>query len=141
MNLDFLTRELLPRREQEIKDGKNLATRQPIYVVLDLQENYISGHSDYTPSTNYKGKDWEFGYIDNDIDSEGQEFKTSDAEMIKPFEVSRFFTDRIIAFFLTSCGAHDYLKYQSHNLNNAYVYVFYSGYGNKEMDSLLNNEN
>lgn len=56
-----------------------------------------------------------------------------------PLEVTRFYTDRIIAFFITSEAAHDYLKYQSHNLSDAYVYVFYSGYGNKQMDALLRN--
>ena len=140
MNLNYLTEELLPQRKKEIKEGKNLATRQPIYVVLDLQENYVSGHSDYTNSTNYKDKGWEFGYIDNALECELREFKKSDKGMKKPEEVTRFFTDRITAFFITSKGAYDYLKYQKHNLNNGYVYVFYSGYANKEMDKLLNNQ-
>lgn len=57
MDLNYLQNEILPKREQEIKDGKNLATRQPIYVVLDSQENFCSGHSDYEPSTNYRGRE------------------------------------------------------------------------------------
>lgn len=60
--------------------------------------------------------------------------------MKKPVEVTKFYTDRIISFHLTSKSAHDYLKYQKHNLHNAYVYVFYSGYGNIEMDCLLKNK-
>ena len=140
MNLNYLTQEILPQREKEIKEGKNLATRQPIYVVLDLQENICSGHSDYTNSTNYKGKGWEFGYIDNTLEGEEREFKNTDKGMKKPEAVTRFFTDRITAFFLTSKGANDYLEYQFHNLTNGYVYVFYSGYANKEMDILLNNQ-
>lgn len=139
MDLNYLQNEIIPKREQEIKDGKNLATRQPIYVVLDLQVNIIEGHSNYTPSTNYKGLGWEFGYADNALDSEDMEFKESSEGMKKPKEFSRFYTDRIIAFFLTSEAAHDYLKYQSHNLSDAYVYVFYSGYANHQMDKLLCN--
>lgn len=139
MNLTYLQTVIIPQREQEIKEGKNLATRQPIYVVLDLWENYCSGHSDYTNSTNYKGKGWEFGYIDLSLESESIKFKKSDKGMKKPEAVTRFYTDKIIAFFFTSEAAHDYLEYQSHNLTDPYVYVFYSGYGNRQMDLLLCN--
>lgn len=47
MNLNYLVNSILPVRAKEIKKGKNLATRHPIYVVLDLRDNYISGHTDY----------------------------------------------------------------------------------------------
>lgn len=140
MDLNYLQTEILPKREQEIKDGKNLSTKQPIYIVLDMQENYISGHSDFTPSVNYRGLDWEYGYIDESLDHEYRKFKLSDEHMIEPVKVTKFFTDRIIAFFLTSEAAHDYLKYQEHNLSNGYVYVFYSGYANKQMNKLFYNE-
>jgi hypothetical protein len=140
MNLDYLINEILPVRKKEIEDGKNLSTRQPIYVVLDLQVNYCSGHSEFSPSTNYKGKNWEFGYFDGSLDCEDREFCIDSNGMKSPEEVTRFYTDRIIAFFLTSKAAHSYLKFQSHNLSDAYVYVFYSGYANYQMDKLLNNE-
>lgn len=140
MDLKHLTNDILPLRKQEIIEGKNCATSQPIYVVLDLQENIVSGHTDYTPSTNYKGLEWEFGYMDERLDPEDREFKLSGVIMAKPIRITRFYTDRIVAFFLTSKGASDYLEYQKHNLNNGYVYVFYSGYGNKEMNKLLSGE-
>lgn len=141
MNLNYLQEVLLPQREQEIKEGKNLATAQPIYVVLDPQENIVEGHTDFTPLTNNKGLQFEFGYVDMGSDSEYREFSETDDGMEDPLEVSRFYTDRFVAFFLTSKAAHDYLEYQSHNLSDlVYVYVFYSGYANKEMDLLLNNE-
>ena len=139
MNIDYLQSEIIPTRQREIKQGKNLMTRQPIYVVLDLQENYVSGHSDYSSITNYKGIDMKYGYIDTVLDSESMEFKEDDKGMKSPEEITRFYTDRIVAFFLTSEAAHDYLKYQSHNLTDGYVYVFYSGYRNIHMDRLLNN--
>jgi hypothetical protein len=138
MNLDYLQKQIIPLRKKEIEKGKNLATRQPIYVVLDLQEHFVSGHSDYSSYTNNRGKVFTYGYIDESLDSECRQFKVSEKRMKSPSEVTRFYTDRIVAFFLTSKGAHDYLKYQKHNLSNAYVYVFYSGYANKEMDALLN---
>jgi hypothetical protein len=138
-DINYLTTELLPKRAQEITDGKNYSTRQPIYVVLDLQENIFSGHSEYDPTTNYKGKEKEEGYVDLAVEPEDREFSVSDEGMKEPEEITRFWTDRIIAFFLTSGGANEYLEYQKHNLGEAYVYVFYSGYGNQEMDKLLNN--
>jgi hypothetical protein len=138
MNIKFL-RKLLTTRKQEIEEGKNLATRQPIYVVLDLQENITSKHSEYSPSTNYKGKGWTHGYMDTFLDGEEITFEESKKGMKEPVKVTRFYTDRVVSFFITSKGAHEYLKYQSHNLKMPYVYVFYSGYGNREMDQLLQN--
>ena len=139
MNIDYLVEEVLPQRAKEIAEGKNCATRQPIYVVLSLIEHCCSGHNDYSMNTNYKGINAEFGYIDTSADPEDRKFNESDSEMIKPEAVTKYYTDSIIAFFLTSQAAHDYLKYQSHNLNDGYVYVFYSGYRNIQMDKLLNN--
>ena len=140
MNLNYLRNEIIPKREQEIKDGKNLMTRQPIYIVLDLQENFCSGHSIYESPTNYKGRKWENGYIDISLDGEGREFCEADKGMEEPEEVTKFYTERIVAFFLTSEAAHDYLGYQGHNLSDAYVYVFYSGYANRQMGKLLCDE-
>lgn len=139
MDLNYLCNEILPVREDELKKGKNLSTRQPIYVVLSMQENFISGHSKYTPSTNYRGWGMQFGYIDESLDSENRKFKPIEKGMKNPTEITKFFTERIEAFFLTSKAAHEYLKYQKHNLTNAYVYVFYSGYKNIQMDMLLDN--
>lgn len=137
MDLKYLQSELLPQRRHEIENGQNAATRQPIYVVLDMQENIVSGHSDYSPITNYRGWMPAFGYIDGDADSEDVKFKASDEDMENPIEVTRFYTERIIAFFFTKKEADRYLQYQKHNLTNGYVFVFYSGYGNYEMDRLL----
>jgi hypothetical protein len=137
MNLKYLTEEILPIREKEIIDGKNLSTKNPIYVVIDLVDNYVSGHSDFSPNTNLKGIPFSLGYIDKYLDSESMQFNEKNTGMQKPFEVSRFYTDRIIAFFLTSQAAYEYLKYQSHNLNNPYVYVFHCGYANEQMEKLL----
>lgn len=139
MNLEYLQNEIIPLRKKEIEEGKNLSTRQPIYVVLDIQINYVSGHSKFSPSVNYKGLGWENGYIDEGLEHEEMEFCRSKKGMKDPKKVTQFYTDRIVSFFLTSKGAHDYLKYQAHNLNAGYVYVFYSGYGNREMDNLLQN--
>jgi hypothetical protein len=140
MDLNYLVEEVLTQRKKEIEQGKNLSTRQPIYVVLDLQENYTSGHTDYSLTTNYKDVQHEHGYLDDSLESEAKVFKKSVKGMRKPEEVTRFYTDRIIAFFLTSKAAHEYLQYQKHNLSNGYVYVFYSGYGNYQMDMLLKNQ-
>jgi hypothetical protein len=140
MNLNYLKNEIIPQREKEIAEGKNLGTRQPIYVVLDLTECFVSGHSDYSSNTNKQGKPFEYGYIDMALDFESREFRETDKEIEKPEAVTKLYFDRVIAFFLISKGAHEYLEYQKHNLTNPYVYVFYSGYGNIEMDNLLQNK-
>jgi hypothetical protein len=137
MNLKYLTTTLLPQREKEINEGSNLGTSNPIYVVFDLREHIVSGHSDYSSYTNMKDLDFEYGFIDEGLDDEEREFKLSDENMVNPIEVTRFYTDMFIAFFLTSKSAHEYLNYQSHNLNNPYVYVFHSGYRNLEMEMLF----
>ena len=139
MDIKYLVEEILPVRAQEIKDGKNAATRQPIYVVLSLTENYSSGHNEFTNTTNLKGIDQENGYLDMDLEGEDREFCESSEGMASPEEVTRFYTDTIAAFFLTRGAAEDYLNYQKHNLNQGYIYAFYSGYGNRQMDRLLNN--
>jgi hypothetical protein len=140
MNLNYLIDTIIPQREKEIEEGKNAGTRQPIYVVLDLQEHAISGHTDYSLITNHKGKRLEHGYIDLELDSESREFNIGFKRMLNPEKVTRFWTDKIIAFFLTRKAAEEYMEYQRHNLRDAYIYTFYSGYRNLEMDSLLNDK-
>lgn len=139
MNIDYLKNQILPQREKEIKEGKNLATTQPIYLVLDLISHVVYGHVDLAGHVfNNKGKQSEHGWADAAIDSEDRTFELSPKFMKKPEQWTQFYTDTTKAYFLTSQAAHEYLKYQSHNLKDPYVYVDYSGYGNKQMDALLN---
>jgi len=140
MDLNYLI-EILAIRKQEIVEGKNLATRTPVYVVLSLQEGICTGHDDYSCLTNNKGKEKEHGYLDFDLDPEDRKFKLNENGMGLPESVTRFWTDRFVAFFLTSEAAHSYLEYQAHNMNEPYVYVFSSGYSNRQMDKLLTGEN
>ena len=141
MNIEYLTKEILPVRAQEIKDGKNAATSNPIYVVLDLTEQVCSGHNDYSMTTNLKGVEAVHGYLDMGLkEAEDREFCEESEGMEKPEEVTRFYTDRIVAFFLTREAAVAYLSYQGHNLSQGYVYVFNAGYRNHQMDTLLKGE-
>jgi hypothetical protein len=140
MDLNFLVKKILPQRAKELEEGKNLATRNPIYVVLELEEHVCSGHSEFTGSTNHSEKNWEFGYIDMSLDLEDRDFQETDEAMIEPEPVSRFWTDNIVAFFLTMEAANDYLQYQSRNLLEPYIYVFSPGYGNRQMNLLFGNE-
>lgn len=136
MDLEYLKNEIIPKRKKEINEGKNLATAQPIYVVYSLEERATEGHSEFLGSdTNHKGKSPRMGYVD--MNGEEPEFNESDKGMEEPREVTEFWIDRAEAFFFTSESAHDYLKYQGHNLTEGYVYVHHSGYGNHEMDILL----
>ncbi len=134
MDLEYLQNEVLPIRAQEIKDGKNLITAQPIYVVYVLDEHICGGHDDYINNTNHHSKEPEYGYMDLDAD-EG-EFCYHTKGLKTPAEITRFWIDRAVAFFLTSEAAHANLKYQGHNLTKGYVYVHSTGYSNYQMDAL-----
>jgi len=144
MDLIYLQSKIIPQRAQEIAEGKNLFTKQPIYVVLDLQYHIMTGHDDNgwltTSMLNYKEKPGEFGYVDLALDAEDRKIKESYTGMENPEAVTKIYIDRIIAFFFTSLEAHNYLIYQKHNLTDPYVYVFNSGYRNWEMDHLLKGE-
>ncbi len=139
MDLHYLRTEVLPTRRKEIELGKNLATAQPIYIVYDLIEHAAEGHSEFLScNTNLQGVPPKFMYIDRDLSE--PEACQSDNGMIKPEPVTIFYIDRYRAVFLTSEAAHNYLKYQSHNLLNGYVFVHSSGYSNLQMDNLLKGE-
>lgn len=143
MNIPYLQQEIIPQRAKEIKAGQNAGTRQPIYVVMDLNFSFISGHDDEEWISdfllNYKRKSAEFGYIDTSKEIEDRTFlETACSDACE--KVTKIYTDKIIAFFLTRKGAEEYLEYQKHNLTEAaYIYTFYSGYANREMDRLLDN--
>lgn len=135
MDLKYIENVIIPKRKKEISEGKNLATAQPIYVVYSLEEKATEGHSEFLgANTNLKGKHPRMGFVDSTCEAE---FNESDKGMVLPRKVTEFWIDRAVAFFFTSESAHDYLKYQSHNLTEGYVYVHYSGYGNREMDAIL----
>ena len=139
MDIKYLQNEIIPKREEEIKNGENLATAQPIYVVMDRIEKVAFGHVEISSNTTLSEKEPEQGYVDMDpaIETEDREFNEDDTEMLIPALITRFWIDRPKAFFLTSKAAHEYKKYQNHNLTDPYVYVFHSGYRNYQMDLLL----
>lgn len=143
MNTEYLKNVIIPQRELEIKEGRNASTRNPIYIVMQASERIIEGHShDYDLPSSLGGKKPECGYIDLGlVEAEDVEFCVSDVGMLKPIEITRYWIDFYTAFFLTRKAAEEYLQYQSHNLNNAFIYTFSSGYRNNEMDNLLGNEN
>lgn len=138
MNVQFLTEEIIPQREKEIEEGKNLGARYPIYVVLDQESRIASGHSDYTNTTTHKDDDMEHMWVDDVLDGEDKELKESPEGMEKPEPVTQFYIDIFEAFFLTRKAADEYMEYQGHNLSErAYVYVFFAGYRNQEMEKLF----
>ena len=155
MNIKYLKETLIPQREREIETGDNLATRNPIYIVYSLRDQYMSGHSDYSPITNLKGLSPEPGYLfrhedwdepqffPNDdgadmdeMEDDGNDLPYTDDEN-EAIEITRIWVDDLQAIFLTSKAAYDYMEYQRHNLPNPYVYVHSGGYRNQEMDMLF----
>ncbi|GHT02091.1 hypothetical protein AGMMS49525_04940 [Bacteroidia bacterium] len=140
INIEYLRDVIIPQRKTEIENGKNLGTAQPIYVVMNMREHIAEGHELYISGTNLKDKEPVCGYLDADLDLDSQEVREFDSKMTDPIPVTKFYTDYPVAFFLTAKAADEYLKYQAHNLSkDAYVYAFYSGYRNVEMDNFLNN--
>ena len=141
MNIKYLKETLIPQREREIENGDNLATRNPIYVVYSLRDQYMSGHSDYSPTTNLKGLSPEPGYLFRHEDWDEPQFfpneDGADIDGMETEEITRIWVDRLEAIFLTSKAAYDYMEYQRHNLSNPYVYVHCGGYRNHEMDMLF----
>ena len=142
MNIKYLKETLIPQREREIENGDNLATRNPIYVVYSLRDQYLSGHTDdYSPRTNLKDVPHENGYLFRHEDWDEPQFfpneDGADIDGMETEEITRIWVDRLEAIFLTSKAAYDYMEYQRHNLSNAYVYVHSGGYRNQEMDMLF----
>ncbi len=138
MNLNYLINSILPQRLKEIEEGKNRGTANPIYVVMNISIGICLGWNEYTMTTNIAGIEPKNGYVDMAKDDEDRKFKLSDKGMKNPEQVTKYYIDRPVAFFLTSKAAHEYLEYQSHNLHKkAYVYVFHAGYKNVEMENLF----
>ncbi len=138
MDLEYLKQEIIPQREQEIKLGDNQGTAYPIYMVYIPEENYIEGEAVYSLPISSSGRRPEVGYILED-DFGGGEFieglPDDDDEEHKI--LTRFWVDRYKAVFLTRKAAQEYLQYQSHNLREAFIYVEYAGYDNRQMEKLL----
>lgn len=129
-------KEQWEKRQAEIKDGKNLGTRYPVYVVMSLRKHSIPGkYADYLSKTNFKSYPAREGYIDRAADE--PEIQLTDYGMEAPEAWTDFYTDDPRAFFITSEAAHEYIEYQSHNMFEPYVYVFYTGYGNRQMDKIM----
>lgn len=137
MNLEFLKNEIIPKREKEIEEWKNLATRQPIYIVYDVDEYYTTYDEQYSclEMCSYK----EISRVHGRVVDDGDQWEF--IEDNEDPELTKFYKDRYVAIFLTSEAAYDYMKYQSHNLSKrAYVYVEYTWYANRQMDLLLENK-
>lgn len=156
MNLDFL-KQRIEIRNKEISEGKNLSTLNPIYIVCTKNENFVegfiqkarlssehSGHIGINFSPCFSEIDYNVkfvhGYFDESEEPDERKFRKSSNRMKNPVEVTMFESVMYRAFFLTSEAAHDYIKYQAHNLYKPFVFVHYAGYRNWEFDNLMFDE-
>lgn len=142
MNIEFL-KQRINIRNKEIEEGKNAGTKNPIYFVYSMREEFLSGHCiDRSPITNKRGMAHENLYIKKEWDEGAELFEKipEDGDEDNYEEVTRIWLDDFKALFLTREAAENYLKYQSHNLNNPYIYTHYAGYRNWEFDNLLFDE-
>ena len=142
MNLEFLNKRLAIRA-QEIADGKNAATRSPIYIVYSMQDQYLTGHTtNRSPITNYRGIEHENLYIKSEWEEDAElleEIPRKDNENDYE-EITRIWIDEFKALFITREAAENYLKYQAHNLHNPYIYTHHAGYRNWEFENLMSDE-
>lgn len=137
MNLEYLKSEILPVREREIAEGKNLATSPPIYIVYSLDQQLVYGHVEGLGHFSKSGVGSTFGYIEQGFDWDDSDFSEHESDLTNPEKITLFYTDRYVALFLTSEAAYDYLKYQAHNMNKPFVYVEHTGYANHQMNGLF----
>lgn len=137
MNLEYIKNYIIPQREKEIKEWKNAGTRDPIYIIYDLEKHYIEAETDeyWLETTNLKWKKPKYWKIVGEDEKEFIEIEDEDVDTIE------FYTDRLVAIFFTRKSAEDYLIYQKHNLSSeAYIYVQYPWYSNQEANMLFKKE-
>ena len=138
INVDYFRDVIVPQRLAEINRGENGGTRNPIYVMYNLDQVIVSGHDEFSGlHCNIADISSVHGYLDMSLEDEERVFCTDDDGMSDPRDVTMGYKERFVAIFLTRKGLEDYRCYQSHNLSKPFLYIHYAGYGNREMDSLL----
>jgi len=137
MNLN----ERIAIRNQEIEEGLNLGTRHPLYFVYSMRVEYLTGHcTDRSPTTNLRDWSHENLYVKKEW-SEYPEFfeEIPSGENKSDYEkVIRIWIDDFKGLFFTHQAAQEYMKYQSHNLTNPYIYIHNAGYRNYEFETIFN---
>lgn len=143
--------EVFIKRWKEIEEGKNHGTRYPVYCVYAMEYLYFDRDQDiFINEFNRCGIDPVNGFLYNSP-FEYEFFETED-ELIKYVseyfgkdyndiseiddcyysEVQQIAKERLVAVFLTSEAAHNYIE--RHNLSQPYVYVESSGYANYQFE-------
>lgn len=123
---------LAEKRKEEYNNELNQGTDCPVYYVYDLVENYLEGDVEvYVSNNRHKTS----VYIDRDyVDPDDEDI----SEGFRQNGYTIFYTDKLVAMFLTREDAIDYLKYQKHNMSEyAYYYIDTVGYGNKVTKSII----
>jgi hypothetical protein len=137
-------------RQIEILDGKNLATRNPIYLVFQEIYSIASHQSDYQLGRNLRNKQDEYvrylidsdsfilaNFTNTDNWDDKIEIKNEDGEIEKYSEVVKIgYHDRFVSVFFTKESADLFIKQESHKLKNPYVYVEYIGNRNWQLQDL-----
>lgn len=145
--------QILLQRWSEIEAGKNYGTRYPVYAVYTMDYLYFDLNQDlYVPSFNRCGLEAVTGYLYNNgseyefCETEDELVKYVNEHFDKEFddiseidedhysEVQKIAKERLVAIFLTSEAAHNYMERQKHNLSQPYVYVESTGYANYQFE-------
>jgi hypothetical protein len=127
------------KRWEEIEAGKNLGTRYPLYVVYDVYYSYVYGNIS-SPHNNRGIEPLEVFLFDGEVFDTEDEIKEYCDENEIDYDIygvkmcEKITNDKYVAAFLISEAAHNYIKRQSHNLSDPYVYVEYTGYANYEFE-------
>lgn len=116
-SIDVIGRE----RQQEIRDGKHLATFPPLYVVYDQRETCCEPDTGFDQSTSLFDERSEVKYVEKDDSWEPGE------------ELSVSYHDVFVTVCFTRAGAEDFIQAERHNLSNPRIYVHYIPRRNHEL--------
>ena len=144
--------KILIKRWTEMEEGKNYGTCCPVYCVYTMDYLYFYRDQDvFINNYNRCGIDPVNGFLYNN--GSEYEFCETETELVKYVNehfgkdydiddideddysvVQKIAKERLVAMFLTSEAAHNYMERQKHNLSQPYVYVESTGYANYQFE-------
>lgn len=146
-------KQILIKREQEIKEGKNAYTVPPLYVVYEEVRTFCEHTSQYDQSTTLFSKP-KTEYVR--VDGEGEEYDVlsytdlwsrelvvdeGDEQFTLSEVLRKSSHDRFVTVCFTREAAEEFIKRERHNLRNPRIYVHAILRRNRELIDLLSTEN
>jgi len=145
---------VLAKRRQEIAEGKNACTRNPLYLVYDTRYFVIENTSGFSPSASVFNNPEEYirGNVDDFEDfivvsPSDDDFEEEEVQRAHPYEegeirtygevLKKVYYDRFVTVCFTREAAEAFIQADRHNLSNPRIYVDYCHHKNTEMLGIL----